>query len=72
MCYIKYFKPLYIVLLLYIDDILIAGSDTRKINGLNKQLNVEFEMDLGARKPILNMSVIRGRITRSLQLSQEK
>ena len=48
-CYQKNFDYSYIILLLYVDDMLIAGSDIQEINKLKKQLSREFEMkDLGA------------------------
>ena len=33
-CYVKSFENSYIILLLYVDDMLIAGSDIEKINNL--------------------------------------
>ena len=35
-CYVKSFDNSYIILLLYVDDMLIAGSDIEKINNLKK------------------------------------
>ncbi|KAC9891008.1 hypothetical protein E3N88_45129 [Mikania micrantha] len=59
-CYIKKFSKSYIILLLYVDDMLIAGSDMKEINKLKKQMSEEFEMkDLGAAKQILGMSIFR-------------
>ncbi|RVW64114.1 Retrovirus-related Pol polyprotein from transposon TNT 1-94 [Vitis vinifera] len=53
-CYVKSFDNSYIILLLYVDDMLIAGSDIEKINNLKKQLSKQFAMkDLGATKQIL-------------------
>ncbi|RVW42861.1 Retrovirus-related Pol polyprotein from transposon TNT 1-94 [Vitis vinifera] len=53
-CYVKSFDNSYIILLLYVDDMLIAGSDIEKINNLKKQLSKQFAMkDLGAAKQIL-------------------
>ncbi|RVW81314.1 Retrovirus-related Pol polyprotein from transposon TNT 1-94 [Vitis vinifera] len=54
-CYFKSFDNSYIILLLYVDDMLIAGSDIEKINNLKKQLSKQFAMkDLGAAKQILH------------------
>jgi hypothetical protein len=72
-CYLKKFSSSYIILLLYVDDMLIAGSDMQEINKLKKQLSQEFEMkDLGAVKQILGMSITRDRAAGTLKLSQEK
>ncbi|KAI3767934.1 hypothetical protein L2E82_18363 [Cichorium intybus] len=72
-CYLKKFNSSYIILLLYVDDMLIAGSDMQEINKLKKQLSREFEMkDLGAAKQILGMSIARNRVTGTLKLSQTK
>ncbi|KAD5961972.1 hypothetical protein E3N88_13445 [Mikania micrantha] len=72
-CYIKKFSKSYIILLLYVDDMLIAGSDMKEINKLKKQMSEEFEMkDLGAAKQILGMSIFRNSKDGSLTLSQEK
>ena len=41
----------YVFLLLYVDDMLIAGSSMRKINNLKTRLSAAFEMkDLGPAK----------------------
>ena len=72
-CYQKHFDSSYIILLLYVDDMLIAGSDIQEINKLKKQLSREFEMkDLGAAKQILGMSIARNKETGTLKLSQAK
>ncbi|KAD7117790.1 hypothetical protein E3N88_05058 [Mikania micrantha] len=72
-CYIKKFSKSYIILLLYVDDMLIAGSDMKEINKLKKQMSEKFEMkDLGAAKQILGMSIFRNSKDGSLTLSQEK
>ncbi|GKC63544.1 retrovirus-related pol polyprotein from transposon TNT 1-94 [Tanacetum coccineum] len=61
-CYLKKFKSFYIILLLYVDDMLIAGSIMHEINRLKKQLSQKIEMkDLGAAKQILGMRIIRDR-----------
>ena len=38
-CYVKSFDNSYIILLLYVDDMLIAGSSIEEINNLKKQLS---------------------------------
>ncbi|GKA88607.1 retrovirus-related pol polyprotein from transposon TNT 1-94 [Tanacetum coccineum] len=62
-----------IILLLYVDDILVAGSNMAKIKKLKRKLSQEFEMkDLGPAKQILGVSIIRDRMKGTLRLSQEK
>ena len=39
---LKSFDNSYIILLLYVDDMLIAGSNIEKINNLKKQLSKQF------------------------------
>jgi hypothetical protein len=71
-----YFKRLenesYIILLLYVDEMLIVGSNMQDINVLKKKLANSFAMkDLGAtKKKILGMRITRDRKIRKLTLSQ--
>jgi hypothetical protein len=70
-----YFKRLengsYIILLLYVDDMLVTGSNMKDTNVLNKKLDNSFSMkDLGATKKILGMRITRDRKNRKLTLSQ--
>jgi hypothetical protein len=69
-----YFKRLengsYIILLLYVDDMLVIGSNMKDINVLNKKLSNSFAMkDLGAAKKILSMRITRDKKNRKLTLS---
>ena len=69
-CYVKFFNNCYIILLLYVDDMLIAGSSVEEINDLKKQLSKQFAMkDLGAAKQILGMRIIRDKANGILKLS---
>ena len=62
-CYVKSFDNSYIILLLYVDDMFIAGSDIEKINNLKKQLSKQFAMkDLGAAKQILGIESLETRL----------
>ena len=72
--YIKrYDQGQYIILLLYVDDMLIVGHDKNKINRLNKDLGSKFAMkDLGPAQQILGMQIMRDRKNKRLWLSQEK
>ena len=72
--YCVYFKMLdddnYIILCLYVDDMLVAGSNMDHIKGLKCQLAHAFAMkDLGAAKQILGMKICRDRKNRTLMLS---
>ena len=50
----------YIILLLYVDDMLVAGSNMPEINVLKRKLENSFAMkDLGAAKQILGMRITR-------------
>ena len=63
----------FIILLLYVDDMLVVGQDISKINKLKKELSKSFDMkDLGPASQILGMKIIRDRKTRKLWLSQER
>ena len=58
-----YFKILdngsYIILLLYVDEMLVDGSNMQQINELKQKLARSFAMkDLGAAKKILGMRII--------------
>ena len=60
----------YVILLLYVDDMLIVGQDIAKIEKLKKDLNKSFAMkDLGSVKLILGMEITRDRKNRTLWLS---
>jgi hypothetical protein len=70
-----YFKRLengsFIILILYVDDMLVAGSNMQDINVLKKKLANSFAMkDLGATKKILGMRITRDRKNRKLTLSR--
>ena len=73
--YCVYFKRLdddiYIILCLYVDDILVVGSNMDHIKGLKCQLAHAFAMkDLGAEKQILGIKICKDRKNRTLTLSQ--
>ena len=72
-CYVKSFDNSFIILLLYVDDMLIAGFSIEEINNLKKQLSKQFAMkDLGVAKQILGMRIIRDKANGTLKLSQLK
>ena len=71
-CYVnKFFENSYIILLLYVNDMLIAGSSIEEINNLKKQSSKQFaKKDLGAAKQILGMRIIRDKTNGTLKHSQ--
>ena len=71
--YVKQFEVgNFIILLLYVDDMLIVGQDLNMINKLKVELSKTFDMkDLGAAKHILGMQITRDRESKKLWLSQE-
>ncbi|KAL2226309.1 UNVERIFIED_CONTAM: Retrovirus-related Pol polyprotein from transposon TNT 1-94 [Sesamum indicum] len=66
-CYVKRFDEFFIILLLYVDDMLIAGSNVKEINRLKDQLSRKFDMkDLGEARQILGMKITRDKGTGKL------
>ncbi|TXG53838.1 hypothetical protein EZV62_019094 [Acer yangbiense] len=62
-----------ILLLLYVDDMLIACQDISRIQKLKTQLSKEFDMkDLVAAQKILGMQIRRDKIAGKIWLSQAK
>ncbi|KAH9678909.1 Integrase catalytic domain-containing protein [Citrus sinensis] len=71
--YYKRFEDNYfIILLLYVDDMLVAGPNKDRVQELKAQLAREFEMkDLGPANKILGMQIHRDRNNRKIWLSQK-
>ena len=70
--YIKRVGGVFVYLLLYVDDMLLASKDMTIINNIKDQLSSRFEMkDLGAARKILGIEIIRDRAKGTLILSQE-
>ena len=62
----------FIILFLYVDDMLITGHDYSKIDRLKRELSKSFAMkDLGLAKHILGMKISCDRKNRKLWLSQK-
>ncbi|KAH9689118.1 Integrase catalytic domain-containing protein [Citrus sinensis] len=62
----------FIILLLYVDDMLVAGPNKDRVQELKAQLAKEFEMkDLGLANKILGMQIHRDRNNRNIWLSQK-
>lgn len=67
----KKFDNSYIILLLYVDDILIVGSNMQEINNVKQQLSEHFAMkDVGATKHILGIWFNKDKTLVTLMLSQ--
>ena len=66
----KFSDDNFIIFLLYVDDMLIIGYDSSKIDRLKRELSKFFSMkDLGSAKSILGMKISRDRKNRKLWLS---
>ncbi|KAL9257971.1 Retrovirus-related Pol polyprotein from transposon TNT 1-94-like protein [Drosera capensis] len=62
----------FIILLLYVDDMLIVGKDISRIDTLKKQLGESFAMkDMGPAKQILGIRIMHDRKEKKLWLSQK-
>ncbi|GJX31053.1 retrotransposon protein, putative, ty1-copia subclass [Tanacetum coccineum] len=70
--YFKEFAPgMYIYLLLYVDDMLIACKSKSEIEYTKGLLQKEFDMkELGPARKILGMEIVRDRGSRTLKVSQ--
>ncbi|RXY01895.1 hypothetical protein DD576_30270, partial [Klebsiella pneumoniae] len=61
----------FIILMLYVDDMLIASANMQDIKDLKEELSKSFSMkDLGAAKRILGMKISRDRTKKTIKLSQ--
>ncbi|KAE8681332.1 hypothetical protein F3Y22_tig00111330pilonHSYRG00176 [Hibiscus syriacus] len=70
-CYIKKFHNNFIILLLYVDDMLVSGLDMQEIINLKQKLSKQFAIkDLGATKHILGMRIKRDTKSGTLMVSQ--
>lgn len=69
-CYYKKLDTSHLILLLYVDDMLVAGSSMDEILNLEDELSKEFAMkDLGVAKQILGMRISRDMRNKKLKLS---
>lgn len=69
-CYAKKFDNIFIILLLYVDDMLVVGLDIQEIINLKRKLLKQFTMkDLGATKQIFGMRIKRNTKLGNLLLS---
>ena len=71
--YFKLIGDRIIYLVLYVDDMLLVGSDKEIIQDLKTQLSSKFDMkDLGVAKYIFGMEIKRDQAKRKLWLNQRK
>jgi len=72
--YMKFFDDsTYLMLVLYVDDILLVGNDKTKIQELKAELSKSFEMkDPGSVTHILGMEMQRDRKNGAFSLSQRR
>jgi ATP-binding cassette subfamily B (MDR/TAP) protein 1 len=71
-CFIKRYDKSFVILLIYVDDMLISGPNMAHIEELKTRLSECFEMkDLGPANHILGMRITRDRSVRRLRLSQK-
>ena len=72
MCIYKRSEKFFVILSLYVDDILLAGNDKEYLLSIKEWLSSNFEMkDMGEAEFILNVKIQRDRSKRLLSLSQE-
>ena len=70
---LKFSNDDFVILLLYVDDILIVSINVSRIDRLKKQLSKSFAMkDLGPAKKILGIRIERDRELMKMYLSQEQ
>jgi len=70
--YIKRFEGNFVILSLYVDDILLAGNSLKSVLAIKEWLSSNFEMkDMGEAEYILGVKIQRNRSKRILSLSQE-
>jgi hypothetical protein len=69
--YIKIKGSMFIVLVLYVDDILLASSDKNLLYETKGFLSSNFDVDLGAASYVLGIEIYRDRTKGVLDLSQK-
>ena len=70
--YVKRSEDKFVILSLYVDDILLAGNDIRFLVTIKEWLSSNFEMkDMGEAAFILGVKILRDRSKKLLGLSQE-
>uniref|UniRef100_A0A3Q7I4I4 Reverse transcriptase Ty1/copia-type domain-containing protein n=1 Tax=Solanum lycopersicum TaxID=4081 RepID=A0A3Q7I4I4_SOLLC len=63
----------FIIVVLFVDDMLVVGHNTCRIQKLKQELSKSFAMkELGTTRQILDMQIVRDRKAKKFVLSQEK
>lgn len=63
----------FVLLILYVDDMLIAGNDREKLDEIKNKLKEVFKMtDLGEPKVFLGMNIERNRVDGVMNVHQSK
>ena len=71
--YVKRSKKSFLILSLYVDDIMLAGNDKSLIESTKEWLSSTFDMkDMGEASHILGMCIHQDRLKKMLYLSQEE
>ena len=71
--YFEQVRDHFVILLLYVDDIMLIRNNKEMIKGVKSQLSSQFEMkDLGAANFILGIEIKRDRMNIKLWLNQRK
>ena len=70
--YLKRSNNGFVILSLYVDDILLVGTNKKMFDTAKRWLSLNFEMkDMGEASYVLSMKIVRDRAKRLLGLSQE-
>ncbi len=70
-CYTKHCSNFLTIIILYVDDILIGGSDRSIVNQIKTELKTRFKMkDIGEAQEFLGIEITRNRANRTLRISQ--
>ena len=70
--YLKLSNSGFVILSLYVDDILLAGNSKEMIDTAKKWLSSNFEMkDMGKASYVLGVKIVKNRVKRLLGLSQK-
>ena len=71
--YIKRDKSTVMIIALYVDDLLLAGSDLAAVDWMKSELRKRFEMkDLGEAKVCIGLEISRDRKSRTIRITQSK
>ena len=71
--YVRHLTNSILMIALYVDDLLIAGSSITEVKTLKSKLSSRFEMkDMGAARVMLGLMITRDRATRRVFISQSE